>query len=317
MRLASDILQVLDHGITCIDAGYIRPWLACFYLLGQEGEYALIETGTSRSLANLEAAMRMARVTPAQIRYVMPTHVHLDHAGGAGAMMARFPAARLVVHPRGARHMADPRRLVDSAREVYGAERFRELYGEIVPVPPERILVVEDGATVELGGRRLDIRHTPGHANHHYCIWDETSRGWFSGDSFGISYPWFRFPGGAYLLPTTTPTQFDPEALLQTFSLLDSYGPRRIFLTHSGELGYEPRLIQLLSRQVGEYCRLAAVHSSDLPDLCRALVDYSLREMQAFAPPFSERELRDLLLFDADLNAQGLAVWQRAQAGAG
>ena len=312
--MESDVSHGLAYGITCIDAGYIRPWLACFYLLGQDGEYALIETGTSRSLENLETAMRTLGVTPAQVRYVMPTHVHLDHAGGAGVMMARFPAAQLVIHPRGARHMADPRRLADSAREVYGAARFRELYGEIMPVPPERMLVAADGATVELGGRRLEVRHTPGHANHHYCIWDEASRGWFSGDSFGISYPWFRCPGGDYLLPTTTPTQFDPEALLQTFSLLDSYRPSRIFLTHSGELAYAPRLVQLLSRQVAEYCRLAASCGSDLPRLSRALVDYTLAEIRALAPAFGEAELRELLAFDADLNAQGLAVWQRALA---
>jgi glyoxylase-like metal-dependent hydrolase (beta-lactamase superfamily II) len=179
------------------------------------------------------------------------------------------------------------------------------------------MLVVEDGATVELGGRRLQVRHTPGHANHHYCIWDETSQGWFSGDSFGISYPWFRFPGGDYLLPATTPTQFDPEALLQSFALLDSYGPRRIFLTHSGELAYSGRLIQLLSRQLAEYRRLAAIYGSDLPHLRRALVDYSLTEVRAFAPRLSEEKLRELLAFDADLNAQGLAVWQRALADTG
>jgi glyoxylase-like metal-dependent hydrolase (beta-lactamase superfamily II) len=247
----------------------------------------------------------------------MPTHVHLDHAGGAGVMMARFPAARLVIHPRGARHMADPQRLADSAREVYGAARFRELYGEIIPVAPERMLVVEDGATVDLGGRRLEFRHTRGHANHHYCIWDEGSRGWFSGDSFGISYPWFRCPGGDYLLPATTPTQFDPEALLQTFTLLDSYRPGRMFLTHSGELTYGRRLVQLLSRQVAEYCRLAASYGSDLPRLRRALVDYSLSEIRALSPTCREEELRDLLAFDADLNAQGLAVWQRTLADSG
>ena len=315
--MESGVSHRLAHGITCIDAGYIRPWLACFYLLGREGEYALIETGTSRSLDNLESVMRTSGIAPEQVRFVMPTHVHLDHAGGAGAMMARFPAARLVIHPRGARHMADPQRLADSAREVYGAARFRELYGEIMPVPLERMLIVEDGATVEIGGTQLQFRHTPGHANHHYCIWDEVSHGWFSGDSFGISYPWFRFAGGDYLLPTTTPTQFDPEALLQTFSLLDSYRPTRIFLTHSGELAYERGLVQLLSRQVAEYCRLATSCGSDLPRLRRALVDCTLAEIRAFAPTCREGELRDLLSFDADLNAQGLAVWRRALADAG
>lgn len=307
------VSQSLGFGITCIDAAYIRPGLACFYLVCEADEYALIETGTSHSLDNLERVMLALGVDPAQVRYVIPTHVHLDHAGGAGAMMARFPSAQLVIHPRGARHMADPRRLADSACEVYGEARFRELYGEILPVPGERMLLVDDGACVSLGGRRLEIRHTRGHADHHFCIWDEASRGWFTGDSFGISYPWFRFPGGDYLLPATTPTQFDPEALLQTFSLLESYGPRRFFLTHSGELAYSSHLVHLLSRQVAGYCRLATLHGGDLPTLRRALVDYSLEEVRPLDPDCSEEELRDMLAFDADLNAQGLAVWHRRQ----
>lgn len=308
------VSQSLGHGITCIDADYIRPGLACFYLLGEAGDYVLIETGTSHSLDNLEKVMRAQGLAPAQIRYVIPTHVHLDHAGGAGAMMARFPAAQLVIHPRGARHMADPRRLADSAREVYGEARFSQLYGEILPVPEERMLVAEDGAGIDLGGRRLEIRHTRGHADHHFCIWDQASRGWFSGDSFGISYPWFRFPGGDYLLPATTPTQFDPVALQQTFILLESYGPGRFFLTHSGELTYRSHLLPLLSRQVAGYCRLATLLGDDLPSLRRALVEYSLDEMRAFAPHCSEDELRAMLSFDADLNAQGLAEWHRRQA---
>ena len=228
-------------------------------------------------------------------------------------MMARFPSAQLVIHPRGARHMADPRRLADSAREVYGERRFCQLYGEILPVPEARMLVVDDGTRVCLGGRQLEIRHTRGHADHHFCIWDEASRGWFTGDSFGISYPWFRFPGGDYLLPATTPTQFDPGALLQTFGLLESYGPRRFFLTHSGELAYSSHLERLLSRQVAGYCRLATLHGDDPPTLRRALVDYSLEEVRPFHPDCSEEALRDMLAFDADLNAQGLAVWHRRQ----
>ena len=313
VELESGVSQALKHGITCIDAGYIRPWLACFYLLGHRGQYALIETGTSHSLANLEAVMRELGAAPEQVRYVMPTHVHLDHAGGAGVMMARFPAAQLVVHPRGARHLADPGRLVDSARKVYGAARFRELYGEIRPVPEERMLVVDDGASLSVGGRRLDIRHTRGHADHHYCIWDQASRGWFTGDCFGISYPWFRFPGGDYLIPATTPTQFDPEALRRTLSLLDSYRPQRVFLTHSGELAYDGRLLTLLTRQVAEYCRLALLTGGDVQQLRRALVEYSLVEIQAYDSPCSEAALRAGLAFDADLNAQGLAVWHGRQ----
>jgi glyoxylase-like metal-dependent hydrolase (beta-lactamase superfamily II) len=154
------------------------------------------------------------QLAPEQVRYVIPTHVHLDHAGGAGSMMAAFPNAELLIHPRGARHMIDPERLIASAMEVYGEPKFRHLYGEILPIDPQRVVEMEDGESVNLGGRLLEFRHTRGHANHHFCVWDKTSRGWFSGDMFGISYPWCRFPRGDYVFPATTPTQFDPEDFL-------------------------------------------------------------------------------------------------------
>jgi glyoxylase-like metal-dependent hydrolase (beta-lactamase superfamily II) len=301
----------LDFGITCIDAGYIRPGLACFYLMEQAGECAVIETGTSYSFAKLEQVMSQQGLLPEQVRYVIPTHVHLDHAGGAGTMMAAFPNAQLLIHPRGARHMAAPERLIASSSEVYGQERFRQLYGEILPVDAARIVAMEDGQTINLADRQLEFRHTRGHANHHFCVWDKTSRGWFSGDMFGISYPWFRFTGGDYILPATTPTQFDPDDYLASLALLDSYHPSRIYLTHSGELEYTKEKAALLGRQVAAYRELAPLHVGNKVAMEQALGDYSLAQMRAFAHAINESELRKLLAFDVDLNAQGLDVWQQ------
>ncbi len=205
--------QLLGCGITCIDAAYVKHGMACFYLMEEGGECAVLETGTCHSVPALQRLLLERGIAPQQVRYIIPTHVHLDHAGGAGAMMAAFPEAQLLIHPRGARHMADPERLVAGAMEVYGPELFQTLYGTIVPIDPGRIRQMEDGETVSLAGRVLEFRHTRGHAEHHFCIWDEASRGWFSGDMFGVSYPWCRFPNGDFVLPSTTPSQFDSRSL--------------------------------------------------------------------------------------------------------
>ena len=309
------VTKYLGYGITCIDAGYIRPGMACFYLLEQDGECAVIETGTSHSFGNLARVMVHLALGPEQVRYVIPTHVHLDHAGGAGTMMAAFPNAQLLIHPRGAKHMAAPERLIASSMEVYGEAPFRRLYGTILPVDPARIVAMEDGQSISLGGRQLEIRHTRGHANHHFCVWDETSRGWFSGDMFGISYPWFRFAGGDFVLPATTPTQFDPDDYLASLDLLDSYEPEHIYLTHYGALDYTARKVELLRRQIAAYRDLAPLYAGDKASLEQALSDYSLGEIRAFDAASPEAGLRELLAFDMDLNAQGLESWQRRVAG--
>jgi len=301
----------LGFGITCIDADYIRPGMVCFYLLEQDGECAIIETGTSYGVANLAQVMAVRGLAPEQVRYVIPTHVHLDHAGGAGSMMAAFPNAQLLIHPRGARHMAEPERLIASAMGVYGQERFRRLYGEILPIAESRIRAMEDGESISLGGRQLEIRHTRGHADHHFCVWDEMSGGWFSGDMFGISYSWLRFASGDYLLPATTPTQFDPDTYLASLELLGSYEPERIYLTHYGELLYSSEKAELLGRQLVAYRDLAPLYAGDKAAMEQALSDYSLGVMRGLGVTNPEAELRALLAFDMDLNAQGLAVWQQ------
>jgi len=185
----------------CIDALYTAPRVACCYLVGSDGEYALIETGTARSVPNILATLDTLGIRREQLRYIIPTHVHLDHAGGAGQLMELFTEATLLIHPRGARHLIDPERLVASSIGVYGEERFRELYDRIIPVPEARLRTLEDGESFSIGSRDLLVRHTRGHAEHHFCLFDERSRGWFTGDMFGISYPSLRFGGAGLRTP--------------------------------------------------------------------------------------------------------------------
>jgi glyoxylase-like metal-dependent hydrolase (beta-lactamase superfamily II) len=307
--LAQGNWQALEFGITCIDADYIKPGLACFYLLREGDECAVIETGTNHSVATLDVLLQSLGVVPEQVRFVIPTHVHLDHAGGAGTMMSLFPRAQLLTHPRGVRHLQDPARLVSSAMEVYGEQRFHDLYGTITPVAPDRIVAIEDGGLVRLGSRTLEFRHTRGHADHHVCIWDQASGGWFSGDMFGASYPWFRFADGNFILPTTTPTQFRPQEFLASIELLGSYRPRSIYLTHYGELPYSEAVAALLIEQVAAYPDIARGVGDDPQSLREALVDHAMGLLSRFSVPAGQQSLRDSLAFDSDLNAQGLLVW--------
>lgn len=308
------MITQLDHGITCVDADYVQPGIACFYLMEEGGEYAVIETGTSLSVPRLLDYLAGEGVEPEQVRYVIPTHVHLDHAGGVGAMMDAFPGATLLIHPRGARHMVDPERLVASARAVYGEQAFAALYGEITAVDTSRIREIEDGERVSLGARELEFRHTRGHANHHLCVWDKRSQGWFSGDMFGVSYAWFRFDSGDFVLPSTTPTQFDPEAYFASLELLGSYEPRWMYLTHFGVLPYTDAASELLRQQVARFCELATSLGDDPGALQQGLEDYALECLASFSPDTDESTLRRWASFDVPLNTQGLLHWRSSAA---
>jgi glyoxylase-like metal-dependent hydrolase (beta-lactamase superfamily II) len=303
----------LGFGITCIDADYVQHGMACFYLMEEGDECAVLETGTCHSVPALQRLLLERGIAPQQVRYVIPTHVHLDHAGGAGAMMAAFPNAQLLIHPRGARHMVDPERLIAGAMAVYGPELFQTLYGTIVPIDPSRMRHMEDGETVSLAGRLLEFRHTRGHAEHHFCIWDEASRGWFSGDMFGVSYPWCRLPAGDFVLPSTTPSQFDPDAYLASLQLLASYAPQRMYLTHYGALDYSPEKAQLLARQINAYRELAQGDTLDVARLQQCLSDYTLQLLRRFDASTAESDVQRALAFDMQLNAQGLEVWWRRE----
>lgn len=200
-----------------------------------------------------------------------------------------------------------------ASRQVFGEAQFESLYGDVVPVPESRVSAAEDGHCLELAGRRLLLRHTPGHADHHFCVWDEQSRAWFSGDVFGISYQGFRTPGGDYCMPTTTPSQFRPEALKGSIMLLADAAPTRIYLTHYGELGYSDRLCHSLIKQVDDYVELAAEYAASAGELEEAIIDYSLQCVREMNPGMEVAAMREMFRHDAQLNAQGLSLWQQRQ----
>lgn len=308
-----DVLE-LDHQIACVDTGYERPQLAACYLVESGNHGAFIDTGTAHSVSGLMRLLESRGIAPENVDYVIPTHVHLDHAGGAGALMERLPKAKLVVHPRGARHMIDPGALRAGATAVYGEEQFQQSFGELVPVAPERVIEAEDGFRLDFRGRELVFLDSPGHARHHLCVFDPLSRGLFTGDTFGLSYREFDTDRGPFVFATTTPVQFDPEAWLTTLDRLMSYRPERLFLTHFGEVREVDRLVADLRRSIREFADIALAAKdageAGLQVRVAAAIETSLlRGLREHGCRQSDETLRVLLRMDVELNAQGLAVW--------
>jgi glyoxylase-like metal-dependent hydrolase (beta-lactamase superfamily II) len=310
---------VIDHdqGISAIDAGFQRPLFASIHLLREGDAIALIDIGTNHSVPNVLAALAAKGISPQEVNYLILTHVHLDHAGGAGAMLRHLPNAQVVVHPRGARHMIDPGRLVAGAVAVYGEETFREDYGEIVAIPAERVIETSDGFALDLNGRPLVFLDTPGHARHHHCVFDERSRAFFTGDSFGISYRELDAGGQACVFPSTTPTQFDPEAAHGTIDRLMSYGPVQMFLTHYSRVDQLTRLAGDLHRLIDRHTALGERFRDAGEERDRLLEDgvreILLGHVAAHGVALSRERVLEVIAMDVELNAQGLATWLDAR----
>ncbi len=308
----ADFVAPLGHGIHVVDTGFHRPRFDAAYLIVERDRAAFVDTGTNHAVPRLLAALESVGLGVDAVDYVIPTHVHLDHAGGAGLLMTQLPKARLVVHPRGARHLIDPVHLMKGATAVYGAEEIERSYGTLVPVPPERVLQTADDMTIELAGRPLRFLDTPGHAMHHHCIWDAASRGFFTGDTFGLSYREFDSAAGAWIMPTTTPVQFQPEALRRSIARMLAFEPEQLFVTHYGRVGDVARLAAILLEQLDAMVA-AAKATPPGPDRHRALMDgmepIHLRSLREHGSTLSEQRIRELLALDLELNAQGIAVW--------
>lgn len=311
----------LGQGVTRIDSGMIREGLAALYLVESQGECALVETGTHHTIPAVLELLQQRGINPAQVKYVIPTHVHLDHAGGVGGLMQLLPQATLLVHPKGARHMIDPAKLKAGATAVYGATLFNEIYGDVIPVDADRVTEMKHAEQVQLGKRTLVFYDTPGHARHHFCVHDLQSNGVFTGDTFGLAYPALITEKGPFIMPTTTPVQFDPEALKQSINTLIALQPTTMYLTHYGPVGDVQALGQQLLAQVDDYVAIARKVSAGASaeelehQLIKNLTDYTFTRARAHGCAQSSAELEHILAMDMKLNGQGLAVWLASSAG--
>ncbi len=301
------------NGIYAFDSGYVRPILAAIHLITENGRVAFIDTGTNDSLPNAMAALKKLGLDANAVDFIILTHIHLDHAGGASAMMQSFPNAKLVVHPRGSKHMAEPSKLIDGVTAVYGEEYVKRVYGEIKPVANERIISAEDGYVISLAGRKLTCLDTPGHARHHNCIVDGKTGGIFTGDMFGLSYRELDVDGRQFIFPTSSPSQFDPVAMHASIDRLLALSPPAMYLTHYGQLNDVEQRGQDMHRRINALVDLAVAEraSGDMRHerIKKSMGEYLLSETKKHGCSLAETTLLDIWEGDIELNTQGLEIW--------
>jgi len=298
----------LGHGISCIDSQYIRPGLASCYLIEQNGHAIFIDVGTNFTAPLLLKLLEIKNIPVGNVDFIIPTHVHLDHAGGAGRLMQLCPNAQLIIHPRGARHMIDPSRLQAGASAVYGETEFKRLYGDLIPIDNQRVTEAEDGFSLNFQGRELIFIDTPGHAKHHFCIIDKTSNGMFTGDTFGVAYPELTVGGQPFIFPPSSPVDFDPDEWLKSIDKLMDTHCERAYLTHFCMVENLKPLADSLRHRIKIFANFAKQSASD-DVLTHKIKTYFIDEILATGCQLSEENLFKILTLDIDIIVQGLRVW--------
>jgi glyoxylase-like metal-dependent hydrolase (beta-lactamase superfamily II) len=294
-------------GIRAIDTNMFgRDRLTSAYLVDAD-QPAIVETGPTTSVDAVREGLSALGIGASDLAHIVVTHIHLDHAGGAGAVAAHYPQATVWVHERGAPHLADPDRLVASAGRIYGPERLLELFGPVHPVPAERLRAVAGGDRVSLGNRTLDVLYTPGHAGHHVALIDDRTRAVFVGDAMGIFLPDVRV-----LRPATPPPEFDLDLAVDSVERIRAAGPSAVLFSHFGP-----------DREVDELCDLAIDRlrrwTSVTEEALRATDDLSevVRRLRAETedidvadgPP--DDRVRYEFLSSYEMNASGLVRYLR------
>lgn len=302
-----------DSGISAIDAQYHRPGRAAIHLIVENGAAALVDTGTQFSVPGVMQVLQHKQLAPENVAYIFLTHIHLDHAGGASKFMQLLPNAKLVVHPRGAKYMINPAKLIAGVMAVYGEAEFKRLYGEICPIDENRVIEAPDESRIDLNGRPLLLLDTPGHARHHNCIYDEKSQSFFTGDTFGVSYRELDVDGLEFVFPTTTPVQFDPVAAHASLNRIMSYQPQYAFLTHYSRIGHLPHHATQMHDLIDAFVSIAlrAVNrTSDRQEfMIQALRDLLCERLARHGCTWSPTAIYELLRLDIELNAMGLETW--------
>lgn len=312
--MPADCAQIttVDNGIFAVDTEYQRPLQDASHLIVENGRAAFVDTGTNDSVPLLLDALAQKDLDAADADFVFLTHIHLDHAGGAGLLMQKLPNARCVVHPRGAPHMVSPEKLIKGTEGVYGVERTREMYGEIRPIDERRIIVAEDEHWIDFTGRKMQTLFTEGHARHHYCLNDPASRGVFTGDNFGISYRELDTANGEFIFPTSTPASFDPVEAHKSIDRIMGCNPLRVYLTHYSRVDDLDRLAADMHAGIDAYAEMA-LDCRDAEDrgdaLHAAMYEYLTTRLIAHGFNGDHDAMAAILEADVTLNAAGLDAW--------
>jgi len=282
------------------------------HLIIENGRAAFVDTGVNNSVPLLVEALRQKDLDVGDVDFVFLTHVHLDHAGGAGELMQQLPNASCVVHRYGAPHMIDPSKLVAGTESVYGKKQTAATFGTIVPIDESRIVIPDDEQWLELNGRPLQTINTEGHARHHYVLNDPRSKGVFTGDSFGVSYRAFDGAKGEITFPTSTPVQFDPGEAHKSVDRIMACEPQQLFLTHYSRVGNLERLATEMHDGIDAYVAVALQHEHDgdrSAALRESLFEYYVERLEGHGYSGDREMIQSIMGIDVELNAQGLEVW--------
>ncbi len=303
----------IPESVYTVDCHYMEPLRAAAYLLVEDGRAAFVDNNTAHAVPRLMAALDATGLSPEQVDYAIITHVHLDHAGGSPALMDRCPNATLLAHPKAARHIIDPSRLVAGAKVVYGDEAFAKLYGEIRGVDASRVRSMDDGEVLDWGSRKLHFFNVLGHASHHVCIHDSATNGLFTGDALGLGQSSLLREGPPFVACSTPPPDFDPTEARISAEKIREIGADWAYLPHFGffpevsgccdTLLHSIDLMEsVLEEAVAADVPGEALHEFCIPKVHAAMVEHlqwcGVLDLEA-----------DLRWFDMDigLNAMGIA----------
>jgi glyoxylase-like metal-dependent hydrolase (beta-lactamase superfamily II) len=244
-------MPALASGVDFVDLNFLgRPEIIATAILHGTAGVALIDPGPTTTIPSLTTALSRKGIRFEDVRQILLTHIHLDHAGAVGSIVEKFPHIDVMVHERGAPHMVDPSKLLSSAGRLYGQDMDR-LWGEVKPVPRERLTVVDGGETVTVAGREIKIAYTPGHASHHVSYFDSASRVAFVGDTAGI-----RRGSGTYVMPPTPPPDIDIEAWHDSEKKILAWDPDTLFITHFGPFQGARQHFQGMFGNMAEWSRI-------------------------------------------------------------
>ncbi len=299
------VLDALPDGVIGIDThmGGLPEITAGYLVLGDRP--ALIETGPSRVAGVVAEGIAKAGLEPRDLGWIVLSHIHLDHGGGAGDLVRTFPNATVVVHPFGARHLVDPERLLASSARVYG-ELMDTVYGGLTPVEASRIKAAEDGEVIDLGGRRLELLHAPGHARHHIGVFEPDAGTLFAGDGVGV-----LLPSTSVLRPATPPPDFDRDLAIQSLRAFAARSPAHLVLTHFGPISTPAERLAEAEERLLRWCETAEASASEHgPEVDH--IEAALRERFEREEGHESGAPDDFRLLNTyESNAAGLARWIR------
>lgn len=319
--LVTPLLRHFGDGIHALDSGYFRDEFDAVHLVVEKGRIAIIDTSTRYAVPRIMDAIRALGMDASHVDWILLTHIHLDHAGGAGELMRLCPNARMTVHPRGSRHMIDPSKLWEAVCQVYGTEMAVREYGSLQPIAADRIIETPEGATIALAGRTFEFWDAPGHARHHVFIRDTHTGAFFTGDTFGISYREFDSAAGAFVFITSSPSQFSPQDMQASIRRILAAQPQAVYLTHYAQVRDVARHGDLLLRQTEEFAELALRHRESGEDRARLIRSdmetLLLGQLRGHGTHLDEQQCLQVLDLDLKLNSDGLVSWLDSQNKAG